>query len=107
MIDEKPGNTDDSCTPPPVTMSQPLDNFGLDYWTPVPANEIDTRPTGYVLGTHDTNGSHIGVLTVTRKPNGDPIVRAATRPLDVPSYARPENAQQPGTPSMIDTNDGR
>ena len=86
----------------------PLSVNGAIQFTPVPANEIDTKGTGYVITRSGRLPStSIGVFSVTKAPNGSPIIATAGTSVTVPSYTAPANAPQSGTSAVLDTSDAR
>lgn len=86
----------------------PLTANGASQFTPVPANEIDSNPTGYVITRSDKlPGSTIGVFTVTKAADGSPIINTTGASVTVPSFGIPANAPQSGTSATLDTSDTR
>ena len=83
---------------------------GQPAFTPVPANQIDPGPDGYVVAAADPYTYKApGSLTVWRiatGPDGSPMLAGQT---DVPvaAYDVPSNARQLGTNKKLDTMDTR
>jgi hypothetical protein len=78
-------------------------------FTPVPANQIDTNPVGYVVA-RDSNfptSTNLTFFSVTRDPITGNAVFGAPRGLVVPAYSVPPAAVQPGVSPLIDTLDAR
>jgi hypothetical protein len=82
---------------------------GVGQFTPVPANEIDTIATGWVLTRQDAlPATKIGLFKVTRNPTtGQPVVQTSGTAITVPSYTFPPNAPQKDTTRVLDTLDAR
>ncbi len=78
-------------------------------FTPVPANEIDTNPTGQAVATTSARiGSQLRLFKVTRNPTtGNPVIQSSPTNVTVPTYAIPPNAPQQGSINRIDTSDAR
>jgi hypothetical protein len=78
--------------------------------TPVPANQIDANPVGYVAARDGTMPSHnLWLFTVRRNSlSGVPIFDPA-KALATPDYSLPPNVQQPGPPGAfpLDASDAR
>lgn len=85
-----------------------LDTTGVQVFTPVPANQIDTSATGYVVARDGhVAATKLWFFNVTRNATtGFPIFGAA-RAATVASYTAPPNASQPTFTQLIDTLDGR
>ena len=80
----------------------PLFAHGLQQFTPVPANEIDSNGTGYVITrSGGLPGTTIGVFTVTKAGDGSPIIDTTGASVAVPSYGVPASAPQKGTPDTL------
>lgn len=84
------------------------DTTGVQVFTPVPANQIDTSATGYVVAIDGhVTATKLWFFNVTRNAiTGFPIFGAA-RAATVASYTAPPNASQPTFTQLIDTLDGR
>ncbi len=77
-------------------------------FTPVPASEIDTNPTGWVVArTLATPSTHEAVFKVTRNAGGKPVFQNPGAQVTVPSYTVPPNIPQKGSTHRIDSSDAR
>jgi hypothetical protein len=77
-------------------------------FTPTPANEIDTNPTGWAVATTlSLTDNKLRLFKVTRNSTGNPVISATPTNVTVPSYTVPLNAPQQGSVNRIDTLDGR
>jgi hypothetical protein len=77
-------------------------------FTPVPASEIDTNPTGWVVArTLATPSTHEAVFKVTRNGSGLPVFQNPGAQVTVPSYTVPPTVPQKGSQHRIDSLDGR
>lgn len=78
-------------------------------FTPTPANEIDTNPTGWIVArSGPLPANKIGLFKVTRNATtGQPVISAAGAALTVPRYDVPANAPQSGASFRLDTSDAR
>lgn len=80
---------------------------GTPAWTPVPANQIDSSSTGYVVASADNiPNTYLSVFTVKKNTSGQPVFGSA-RTLTVPSYSTPPDIPQPGTSVKLDSSDTR
>jgi len=81
---------------------------GTPAWTPVPANQIDSSSTGYVVASAGSRpATYLSVFTVKRNATtGNPTFGTA-RQLTVPSYSTPPDVPQPGTAVKLDSSDTR
>jgi hypothetical protein len=107
--------------PPAGTSCPAIGNFHIDdngplkmtatnpAFTPVPANEIDTNGTGWVVARSGSlPATKLGLFKVTKNASGDPVIPVnAASLLTVPSYTAPPDAPQQGSVNPIDTNDSR
>jgi hypothetical protein len=83
---------------------------GIPSFTPVPANEIDTKRTGYVLAIDGRlpPSTKLGVFTVTKNPTtGNSVIQRSGDSIRVPSYNTPPFAPQSGSSLVLDTLDTR
>jgi len=82
---------------------------GVKYFTPVPANEIDSRPKGYVLTrAPGLPASKLGLFTVTKdRATGDPVIQQSGTTIRVGSYDVPLLAPQLNGNYELDTSDAR
>jgi hypothetical protein len=77
-------------------------------FTPVPANEIDTNATGWVVARGGATTTNKELLfKVTRTAGGAPNISTTPTTVTVASYTSPANAPQQGSTNKIDTADGR
>jgi hypothetical protein len=85
------------------------DASGSAAFTPVPANQIDTSGTGYILARSGSlPATFLTEFKVTRDATtGAAVIPTNGRPVVVPSYAIPANAAQSGTTKTLDTSDTR
>jgi hypothetical protein len=75
--------------------------------TPVPANEIDSLSTGYVVAHPSLSGNFLTIFAVTKNTTTGGINVSAPKTRTVTSYSTPANAPQPGTTRKLDTLDTR
>jgi hypothetical protein len=78
-------------------------------FTPVPANEIDTKATGWaVTRPRPLPATQLSLFKVTKDAStGNPVIQSTGTPLTVPGYAVPPNAPQKGSVNKVDTLDAR
>jgi hypothetical protein len=78
-------------------------------FTPTPASEIDTNPTGWAVAvTLSTPGSKLQLYKVTRNATtGNPVIATTPTSVTVPSYNIPPSVPQKGTAFRIDSSDTR
>jgi len=76
-------------------------------FTPVPANEIDTKSNGWIAAIPSTLPSKKISLFKVKKENGKAKIQGTATQLKVNSYDAPPNAPQSGNSTLIDTLDGR
>jgi hypothetical protein len=76
-------------------------------FTPVPANVTDAAgsATGYVVAAGSAPDNQLQVFPVTTSM-GNAVIGSPTN-IAVPSYGIPPNVRQPGTTSVLDSQDGR
>ena len=100
----------------PSSASLSIDNLGAALkatssalaFTPVPASEIDTNATGWVVArTLATPSTHEVVFKVTRNASGDPVFQNPGAQVTVPSYTVPPTVPQKGSTHRIDSLDSR
>jgi hypothetical protein len=75
--------------------------------TPVPANEIDSLSTGYVVAHPAFSGNFLTIFAVTKNTTSGGINVSAPKTRTVTSYSTPADAPQPGTTRKLDTLDPR
>jgi dipeptidyl aminopeptidase/acylaminoacyl peptidase len=92
-----------------VTVRQGLVNEdGSSAHTPVPANQTDGDPVGWIVGTASSlPGDFISVFKVSTDPDGTPDIAATGAIVNVTPYDMPADAAQPGSDFLIDTMDTR
>lgn len=83
----------------------------LPAFTPVPANQIDTRDAGHVVAISEAvytegNADLLNIYRVTKNRDGT-MNLSGPRRLSVSSYRFPANAPQPNTKNVLDTLDAR
>jgi hypothetical protein len=78
-------------------------------FTPTPASEIDTNPTGWAVArTPGLPGNKLQLYKVTRNgTTGNPVIGTTPTSVTVPSYTFPPSAPQKGQLRRIDTLDAR
>jgi hypothetical protein len=76
-------------------------------FSPVPANEIDTKKTGWIAAIPASLPSQKISLFKVRKKNGVAKIQKAGSELKVNRYAEPAQAPQSGNSTRIDTLDAR
>jgi hypothetical protein len=77
-------------------------------FTPVPASEIDTKATGWVVArTLATPSTHEAVFKVTKNASGNPVFQNPGAQVTVPSYTIPPSIPQNGSTHKIDSSDAR
>jgi hypothetical protein len=86
-----------------------LINATTQAFTPVPANEIDTRPAGFAVARPSPlPATQLSLFKVTRDATtGNPVIQSTGTPVTVPKYMWPSNAPQQGSVNAIDTLDAR
>lgn len=108
-----PGN--ECPAPDEFTLDREFDLQGADgdrAWTPVPANQTDTAPPGYVVAvaleddTPTVGGNLLSLYKVNENADGTMTVGDA-RGLTVPTYSVLASAPQPDSPISLDSLDGR
>jgi hypothetical protein len=78
-------------------------------FTPVPANEIDTKATGFAVARPaPLPATQLSLFKVTRDATtGNPVIQSTGTPVTVASYMWPANAPQNGSVNALDTLDAR
>jgi hypothetical protein len=84
------------------------DASNIQVFTPVPANQIDTFHTGYVVAREGlVTSTNLWFFNVVRDAaTGKPNIGNA-RGVSVPAYSSPANADQPTFTQVLDTLDAR
>lgn len=110
---EKPpgGSTCPMELPKMGTVLNLRDTSNAQVFTPVPANQIDTSTTGYVVARNGgLPSTRLWFFNVTRSSTGFPLF-GGPRGVTVPSYTVPPDASQPATTfgynPVLDTLDAR
>lgn len=84
------------------------DTGNKQVFTPVPANQIDTIGTGYVVAVSgDLPSNKLWFFNVTRHPTTGAPVFGNARGVTVSAYNTPPSARQPTFTQVLDTLDGR
>jgi hypothetical protein len=89
------------------TKSDLMTNDSTFAFTPVPANEIDTKDNGWIAAIPSDLPSKKISLFKVKKENGEARIQKTATQLKVGSYSAPPNAPQGGNSVRIDTLDGR
>ena len=78
-------------------------------FTPVAANEIDTKATGFAVARpRPLPATRLSLFKVTKDATtGNPVIQSTGTPVTVPAYDLPPNAPQKGSINKIDTSDAR
>jgi hypothetical protein len=78
-------------------------------FTPVAANEIDTRPNGFAVARPvSLPATQLSLFRVSRDATtGNPIIQSTGTPVTVPSFMWPAVAPQMGSVNRLDTLDAR
>ena len=85
-----------------------VDSSGAQVFTPVPANQIDTSATGYVVAENGTLPStSLWFFNVTQDTTTGLPIFGPARGVTVGSYAIPAAASQPVFTQVLDTSDAR
>jgi hypothetical protein len=84
-------------------------NASTQAFTPVPANEIDTRAAGFAVARPaPLPATQVSLFKVTRDATtGNPVIQSTGTPVTVPNYMWPANAPQQGSVNAVDTLDAR
>ena len=95
--------------PAPATFKFDDRILSSNSFTPVPANEIDTNPTGWTVAeSFGLPSTQLRLFKVTRNSaTGNPVIQSSPTNVTVPTYAIPPNAPQQGSVNRIDTSDTR
>jgi hypothetical protein len=98
-----------SCPSSPkiATKTDLMSNDSTLAFTPVPANEIDTKGNGWISAIPVSLPSKKISLFKVQKSNGEAKIQKTATQLQVNQYAAPPNAPQNGNSTKIDTLDGR
>jgi hypothetical protein len=84
-------------------------NATTQAFTPVAANEIDTKATGFAVARPvSVPATQLSLFRVTRDPTtGNPLIQSTGTPVAVPSFMWPAVAPQAGSVNRLDTLDAR
>jgi hypothetical protein len=84
-------------------------NASTQAFTPVPANEIDTRANGFAIArSGPLPATQLSQFRVSRdSTTGNPVIQSTGAPVTVPSYTLAANAPQQGSTNLLDTADAR
>jgi len=103
----KPGGSGCQDSPKRKVKSDLMSNDSTFAFTPVPANEIDTKGNGWVVAVPSSLPSKKLSIFKVQKENGEAKIQKTATPLKVGDYSPPANAPQSGSSKKIDTLDGR
>jgi hypothetical protein len=103
----KPSGSGCQSSPKMKTKSDLMSNDSTFAFTPVPANEIDTKGTGWIVAVPSSLPSKKLSLFKVTKDNGEAKIQKTATQLTVGDYDAPPNAPQSGNSTKIDTLDGR
>jgi hypothetical protein len=85
-----------------------LTGTGAPAFTPVPATEVDSESTGYIVARpFSVPATKLTILTVTKNVDASPNIATTGTDVSVPSYSIPADAPQAGTSRTLDTSDTR
>jgi len=87
-----------------------LNSDSTQAFTPVPANQVDSSSTGYVVSAYDPGFSaanKLEVFSVTKNLNGTANIAGTGSSITVSSFDYPPSAPQKGTGDELDTLDAR
>ncbi len=103
----KPSGSGCQSSPKIKVRSNLMSNDSTFAFSPVPANEIDTKENGWIAAVPSSLPSKkISLFKVKKKDGKAKIPKTATQ-LKVNKYKPPPNAPQSGSSAKIDTLDGR
>ena len=104
----KPSSGSGCQSSPKIKTKWPLmSNDSTLAFTPVPANEIDTKDSGWIAAIPSTLPSKKISLFKVKNDNGEAKIQKTASQLKVSQYDAPVNAPQSGNNVRIDTLDGR
>lgn len=92
-----------------IGVGKNLSVAGARQFTPVPANQTDGGPNGWVVTVpaSGTSRASLGIFRVTKSSTGLPSIETSGASLAVPSFSLPRNAPQSGTRHLLDSGDAR
>ena len=103
----KPSGSGCPSSPKLKSKSDLMSNDSTFAFTPVPANEIDTKKNGWIAAVPSSLPSKKISLFKVQKENGEAKIQKTATQLKVNQYGAPANAPQSGSGVKIDTLDGR
>jgi hypothetical protein len=104
----KPSSGSGCQSSPKIKTKSPLQSNGSTLaFTPVPANEIDTKDNGWIAAIPSSLPSKKISLFKVKNDNGTAKIQKTATQLKVNQYDTPPNAPQSGNSVKIDTLDGR
>jgi hypothetical protein len=103
----KPSGSGCQSSPKTTIKSDLMSNDSTFAFTPVPANEIDTKGTSWIVAVPSSLPSKKISIFKVQKENGDAKIQKTATQLNVGDYSAPANAPQSGNSTKIDTLDGR
>ena len=104
----KPSNGSGCQSSPKIKTKSPLMSNGSTFaFTPVPANEIDSKGNGWIAAIPSTLPSKKISLFKVKDDDGTAKIQQTATQLKVNQYDAPPNAPQSGNSIRIDTLDGR
>jgi hypothetical protein len=107
-INKPPSGSGCPNSPKLTTKSDLMSSGSTPAFTPVPANEIDTKKTGWItaIPSNGPPSKKVSLFKVQKKNGKAKIQKTATQ-LKVNQYKAPPNAPQSGNSALIDTLDAR
>jgi hypothetical protein len=103
----KPSGSGCQSSPKTKVKSDLESNDSTFAFTPVPANEIDTKGNGWIVAVPSSLPSKKLSIFKVQKENGEAKIQKTATQLKVGDYGAPANAPQSGNSTKIDTLDGR
>jgi hypothetical protein len=103
----KPSGSSCQSSPKTKIKSDLMHNDSTYAFTPVPANELDTKGNGWIVAVPSSLPSKKIDIFEVQKENGDAKIQKTATKLQVGDYSAPANAPQSGNSTKIDTLDGR
>jgi hypothetical protein len=104
-----PGATCPALSTLKLGIGRNLSVAGTRQFTPVPANQVDAGPNGWVVTvpSSGTQRSSLGIFRVTKSSTGLPTIQTAGTSLAVQAFSLPRNAPQSGSRHLLDSGDAR
>ena len=103
----KPSGSGCQSSPKIKVKSDLMSNDSTFAFTPVPANEMDTKGNGWIVAVPSSLPSKKISIFKVQKENGEAKIQKTATQLNVGDYSAPPNAPQKGNSTKIDTLDGR